>query len=74
MAMDISIHPRAVAWKRDGITGYSSVVGVVWRGADGNWHAQPTNYILDENFRSWKAAARACEEYHGRRSRLSATV
>ena len=69
--MDASIHPMAVAWKRDGVTGYSSSVGVVWRGADGNWHAQPGSSVLDEDFRNWKAAARACEEYHGRRSKLA---
>lgn len=69
---ETSIHPRAVAWIRDGKQdAYSSSSGIVFRGAAGQWHAQPGNHMLDADFRSWKAAARACEEYHGRRSKIT---
>ena len=70
---DVSIHPRAVAWKRDRES-YSSNAGIIFLGASGVWHAQPGSHILDEDFPNWKAAARACEEYHGRRSRATAAI
>jgi len=68
---DRSIHPRAVSWQRDGDTGYSSSVGVVWRGPDNRWYAQPGSNMLEEDFSNWRAAARACEEWHGRRSKAT---